>query len=475
MRAVLINPPFDYFPTGSGRWISYARPPLGIAYLAAALRRDLPGVEVTLMDEIVHRHEPDELLRIVAGLRPDLVGVSTVTPTVDTALRIAQGLRPLLPDALLVAGGPHSTVRPGDLLQSFDAAVVGEGEQTIVELARRHLAGEALEGTPGAALLREGETICEPGGFIEPMDSIPFPARDLLPQQRYFHSYPYRVPRGIFTTQFTSRGCPFNCAFCGSHTLWGKLRTFSLDYVKAEIDHVVQEHGASLVFFDDDHFTADAQRALEICEHLERYGKRLRWICHSHLTALKPQMLEAMRRAGCVEIQVGVESGDDEILKSMGRPYKSSQVREVFADARKAGINLWATYILGFPGETRRTIRSTLDLALQTNPAYASFIVLLPFPGARVFDRMVSQGYLLHQDWKRYSWHFSPVFSLPDLSADDLVTERARCMRKFYLRPRKLAQIAWHVLHAGRMREMLRNFLAWASLALRSKRLMSGR
>lgn len=466
-RITLVVPPFQYFPGMKTGADPYTRPPLGIAYLAAFLKAHFKNdVTVDLVDCAVERlFTKEQAARRILANSPHLVGFSVVTGTVNSASLIACAIKKQNPSIRTVAGGPHVTALPDEPLPGMDAKIFGEGERSFLE----YVSLRCLAKTTGplAGLIEfENDKIISKGParpFIEDLDLIPIPARELLPSGVYFHSYPYPNAKN-FTTLFTSRGCPFDCAFCGNRTLWNnRVRFHSLERVYEEIDRIVF-NGTSLVFFDDDTFTCDHQRVLGICDYVRRRHPSLRWICHARADTLEKNLLDEMKSSGCVEIQIGVESGDPEILRRMDKRMDLESARRAFYWLKKAKLNSWATFILGNDGETPETIQASIAFAKEIDPTYCTFIVLLPFPGTLIYEKYKRLGHITTFDWSRYSWHSHPVISLDALSDADLVAWRRRAFSTFYLRPGKLARIAFDVGRAFSRREIMRNFRAWLAV-----------
>jgi anaerobic magnesium-protoporphyrin IX monomethyl ester cyclase len=171
-----------------------------------------------------------------------------------------------------------------------------------------------------------------------------------------------------------------------------------------------------------------------------------------------------MKRAGCVEIQIGIESGNDKILASLAKCRDKNLIAEKIRLVRKYGINTWGTFIIGHMGETPSSIADTIAFAKKADPTYSSFIILLPFPGTRAYEQFKAKGYLKTTNWDDYTWHGDPVFELPELSKQDLIRYRALAQKSFYLRPAKLVRLAIQTILSGSLREMLRNFYAWMSV-----------
>ncbi len=468
LKVVFVNPPFVYFPGAGKSSPNYSRPPLGIAYLASYVKQYLGHpVELALVDcPGENLNSAADVARRVAALRPDAIGLSVVTATRDVAGELAERWRAACPGVPVILGGPHITALPDEPAPFVDALIVGEGEQTIVEYLQKRVLQQSTEEILGCRLLHDGmaQTPLSPRPFIEPLDHIPIPARELLPNDAYVHSYPQRYRR--FTTMFTSRGCPFNCSFCSNEALWrGTVRYHSAARIREEIDRVMCDLGVDLIFFEDDTFLANRALSSAVMAYLRTKRPALSWVCHTRADTLSAETLAEMEASGCVEIQIGVESGNQEILDKTDKRLRLETVRHAFQLLRRTRIKSWATFILGNEGETRETFKQTLNLALEIDPSYASMIILLPFPGSRAFRSYADKGYLTTYRWSDYSWHGDPVFSLPHLSSAQLVKLRSRAYRRFYLRPRKLLHIFMDVVKASSLREILRNMRFWLSLS----------
>lgn len=467
LRIVLVNPPFSYFPGAGRKTPNYARPPLGIAYLASYVRRyathevdvrivDCAGENIRSLQELVSR---------VTAMRPDVIGMSVVTATRPIAGELARQWKAVLPDTRIVLGGPHITVLPDEDAPSVDALFVGEGEESFLEYVNTWVLSKGRQPIAGCRIPGDNASNVLSRPLIESLDAIPFPARDLLPNSAYVHSYPHKYRH--FTTMFASRGCPYNCHFCGNKAIWNeRVRFHSAERVNAEIDHLVRDHGVDLIFFEDDTFLASRSLYSKVMQHIRENHPGLKWICHTRAEMLTQRTVREMEVSGCVEVQLGVESGNQDILTDTNKKLQVENVHKAFAALKNSRIKSWATFIIGHKGETVSSIQDTVRLATEIDPSYASFITMLPFPGTQVFQDFRREGLLRTTDWADYTWYGRPVFHLPDLDADRIVKLRSKAYRRFYLRPTKLWSILVDVVKATSLREILRNVRYWASLSL---------
>ena len=399
MRFLLINPfyPIDENPS----------PPLGLAYLAAALER--AGVEVRILDLVVRPYTPELLEALLSDFRPDAAGVTAVTMTVDHALGVLADLKAIAPDLPTVIGGPHVSFQAEETLRlapAVDYVVVGEGEETVVELARAIEAGADFESIPGLAYRRNNgihQTDPRPPGID--VDTLAPPARHLLPLGRY-------RALGMAISMTTSRGCPFQCIFCvGRRMVGAKVRYRDPISVVDEMA-VLAGYGFHQINIADDLFTANKRHCLEVCDEILRRGLRVKWTSFARVDTVSPEVLVAMKRAGCGAVSFGVETGDPEIMKTIRKGITLGQVIEAVEMCNRAGIIPHASFILGLPGETPDTLARTIAFGEKLKKLGVShgFHLLAPFPGTRVRDE--AQGYglkILTDDWRRYHANRSVV------------------------------------------------------------------
>ncbi len=467
-RVYLIHPPFHYFPGALGGRLNYCRPPLGLCYLAGYAREKIP-CEISILDAMSLDLNADEVVSRALAFNPDIVGITVTTPTATVTREILTKLRAKNPEITLVVGGPHITALPADMVDAADFAVIREGEKTLVEIME-FLRGERSRESINGIAYREGteNVLTPPRPFVANLDEFPDPARDLLDGVRYSHIYPSsRYSREQkFTTIFTERGCAFDCHFCGNKTLWGrKVRYRSLHRVYEEIKTIGAVHKTRFFFIDDD-FSTNPKRVKAFCEGLIELGLDVEWVCHIRVNALPEETLKLMRKAGCVEVQVGLESGTDEGLAAYNKQLTVEQMIQGCRRIQAAGIHLWGTFIIGGPTETPSAVREMIHLACRLPLTYCTFIMLLPFPGTELYTQYSKKGYLKTYDWSKYSWHGDPIFETETLRKADLIALRKEAYRRFYLRPDVLLRMARDMVKTRSYKQVFLNFLIWARFVL---------
>lgn len=462
MRLLLVNPPspenqrisrglMGGFGMAVNRDLVY--PPLNLAYVAAVARD--AGHTVEILDAEALDLDRPETLRRGAELKFDVVGVDSSTATIDDDLTLAAELAAAM-GAKSFTMGAQVTNTPDNVLARTGVHFVirDEVEDTVVDLLAALGAGGDVSGVEGVSYQdASGKGIVHNPARkkIVDLDRIPFPARDLLPNERY------RIPDmvGPMTTVQSSRGCPINCTYCGYTLSQGlRFRSRSAEDVLAELVEVNRTYGIKNVVFRDPLFSANKKRIHDLCDGIVREGLDLEWQCETAIKCLDEELLEAMQKAGCVSISFGVETADPDL----GKKYSNSKIRSpehaevVIKTAKRLGIRTRAFFMLGFPEETRAQMHSTVDLAVRLDPDSAQFTSVTPYPGTPMWHD-VREGQA--EEYKTYDGH-KPTGVNTVISPGELAVEIKRAYRRFYLRPRRiLDQLASPRRFASRIRHYL--------------------
>ncbi|MCL5019785.1 MAG: B12-binding domain-containing radical SAM protein [Patescibacteria group bacterium] len=408
-RTLLINPPYtDYFDSDHfklsrpDRNLSGVNLPLGIGYIASFLQER--GIEVDGLDMEVTQSSLSEIADRVnrEGIR--FVGITSVSSIIDKAIRIGTYLKRNT-DAYVVLGGVHATAEPQETasLESFDAVAVGEGELTMLDL----VTGLPPEQVRGLLYRKSGDVkINPPQPIIEDLDSLPPPAINLFPFDQYRPSLHRDLDPSIdqpYYTVISSRGCPYSCRFCYSKGVFSyRVRDRSIGNVVDEIESFARERGRTKVMFYDDTFSYDRARTLEFCNEVGQRNLDIVWGCNTRVDRVTPEILAEMRKRGLKRVYVGVESGNDAILKQMMKGLTKDKVRKGLAIMADSGVEVSASYIIGVPGETRKTIEETIAFAIENNTDYAHFYTFTPDPGSPYYVDLKSRGIIKPYDWLSY-------------------------------------------------------------------------
>jgi anaerobic magnesium-protoporphyrin IX monomethyl ester cyclase len=431
MRVLLLSPPQKNV---YGR-LGPPYPPLGLLQIGACLKKD--GHDVRFVDAALY---PREVEPALMETRPDLVCITSVTPTYPGALELAETSRNVC-RAAIAMGGPHVSILPQEPLKMgmVDFAVVGEGEETVTELVAALEGGDPAR-VRGVWSVEEGSP--QYAGEREPiknLDLLPFPDWGLI-REITAYAPPEALASRVFTI-IASRGCPFDCSFCVSGRLFGRrIRRRSVRSVIDEIEVLVRERGAEEIHFADDCFTSDRRWVLNFCTEIRAAGLKMPLSFMNGLRAdqVDGEVLGALKMAGARTLGFGVETGDRLLMEQTGKNLSLEDVEAAFRMSKEVGFNTWGFFIVGFPGETQEQARSTLDLSLKLDPDFAKFFPLVPFPGTRLFEMMEREGMLREPEWSEYNLYSKNVPTMSAMSSVQISRILSHFYRRFYLRPGKL-------------------------------------
>ncbi len=470
MRALLVNPS-QFRAYGVRMPTPY--PPLGLLYVAAVLRR--AGFEPSFIDADLAGAQG--IRRALVDFDPELIGLTATTPVFSDAEAIARQAAEAAPNALRIIGGPHATADPEGALRSgvFHAAVIGEGEETVAELAGRLRASSReidLEGIRGLWFRRpqEGGIVRNPRRpLIADLDTLPRPARDLLPSLAAYS--PPDAQRSPVATIMASRGCAGKCTFCCSPAAFGGLvRYRSVGDVVAEIGEAIERHGAREIHFADDSLTEDRQWTLDLCEALLSAHFPVDYMFMNGLRVDRAdrELLESLRSIGMQNVGFGIESGSPLILSRLRKEIDLDQAFDTIQLAKALGFATWCYFLFGSPGETDDTALETIDFAKRANPDFAKFFVFKPFPGTSAYKELAASGHLVRYDPDRTGIYTAPVHRVEEMEPERMMYWLRRANREFYLRPRKVADHLRRIRSVTQLRLNLRSLRFVVGMMLRA-------
>lgn len=424
-------------------------PPIGL--LSVAATAEAAGHRVVIVDADAERLDAGRTLERIVALRPDAVGATVMTATMDLCAAFFTRLKERRPAVPVIVGGPHPSSLPERTLleaPAFDVAVIGEGDETIVDLLGAYANGGDLAAIPGIAFRRDGTVVTTaPRGPIANLGVLPLPAYHLLNRDLY-RSYGWnnwvsghRTPVGVV---FAARGCVGQCNFCAAHTVFGRgIRYFPLETVKRQLDYLLRDWQIRVLYFQDDTFTANRKMVEALCDYIieQGYDRQLEIMVSSRVDTVNPETLRKMRRAGVRWICFGVESGNQAILDRMGKKITVGQVRTAFRLAREAGLFIAGNFMIGHIGETRATALDTIDLACELDQEYASFAIAIPLPGTELYDYCIDSGMQLPA-WNDFgNVNTPPIPVNRELGAAELVALRSLAVNRFFTRPGYFARL----------------------------------
>ena len=494
MKILLVVPPSTLWPIERPHVVV----PLGIGYIAGMLEK--AGHNVKVLDTIALGWKEylsgwktkkidtgqsihfglswEGIERHIRNESPDVIGISSsYTCQSENAYKVADIAKKVDSGVKVITGGAHPTAFPEDVLKNrnIDIVVLGEGENTIVDLVQKIENGSKLSGVNGIAY-KERKTIKtnQRREFIEDLDSIPFPARHLLPMKEYFEAKSTHGGEGKWspiTSMITSRGCPGICVFCSIHSIWGrKWRARSAKNVVDEIEQLVEKYAIKELHFEDDNLTLNKKRMMEICNGMIERGlnEKVRWTTPNSVmvATLDEEVLKKMKESGCYALSFGVESGDENILKNIIRknvPF--DRLKDVIKVCKKLKIETTCSFILGLPGENKETFRKTIDFAKNSGLDKASFLAATPFPGTALYELCKTRGYIpKNMNWSDFRTIGSAVITTEEFTKEDVLKWQKIGYKEFYSRPGLMLRAA--INHAKSPRSL------W-KLAARYKKFIS--
>lgn len=435
MRVLLVDPP-------KPRWWLLADtvlPPVGLAYLAGYLRER--GVEVRVLDCTALGLDWEDLEREIERYAPDVVGVGAPTCYVKRAMKVFEIAKRVDRDVVCVAGGIHFTLAFRESLREceyIDYVVLGEGELTFYELLEALEGRKKLGGVKGVALRRGGDVVTTGRRpLIRDLDSLPIPAWDLLPMERY-----RVVAWGSASMLVSSRGCPFECSFCSERVFWrGVWRAHSARRVVREMEILAEKYGKRVMWFGDDTFNLCRKRISEICELLLERGLDVSWGFEGRADLLwrDRDLLGKLRDAGFFWVLVGVESCFQDELDRYRKGISVEKIKEVFNALKEHDVVTQAMFIVGEKYDDEKRIEAKADFAIELDPDFAIFTPLTPFPGTPLYEEAEREGLLETRDFSKYDLAHA-VMRTYYLSPREVEELMSLCYRKFYGRPLKVAR-----------------------------------
>lgn len=446
MKALLINTPsFNTIESCLPQVLDEGRgftPPLGIMYIAAYIKK-AGKHKIEILDAQAEELNYDELEKEIIKRKPDIIGMTAMTFTIIDIIKTAKIAKKINPNIKIILGGPHVIIYPNETIniKEIDFLILGEGERVINPLLNNINNLEALEKIPGL-VFKKNEKIINTGRaeFIQNLDELDFPARELTPYNKYFWALsPYKP----ITTMFTSRGCPYKCLFCDRPHLGKNFRARSAKNVVDEME-ACEKIGVQEIFVYDDTFGADRQRVLDICSEKIKRNLKIVFDIRTRVNTVDKEILENLKKAGCQRIHYGVEAGTQKILNVLRKGITIEMAENAFSLTKKIGIQTAAYFMIGSPQETREDILKTIKFMKKLNPDYTHITITTPYPATDLYIMALKEGIAPRDYWAEFAKNPNPDFHPPawekELSRNELFRLLKKAYRSFYLRPNYIAK-----------------------------------
>jgi radical SAM superfamily enzyme YgiQ (UPF0313 family) len=464
MKVLLINPPWMKGFNRASRWSSKSvsetvSEPIYLAYATAVVQRDTKA-EVMLKDAHALGWSIEDYSNYIKSWKPDLVVIESSTPSFKsdiTAIEMAKNV-----GSIVMLIGTHGSVFFKETLEKFpvDIVAIGEYDLTVADVVNNI---NDLTNVKGIAFKKDGNIIqTEPRPLIENLDSLPFPAREFLPMEKYRESNATAVP---FARMVSSRGCTGRCIFCVYNQILFKerFRARSPENVVNEMEYLIDKYHVKYIYIDDDTFTINKSRVHKICDLIIEKGinKKIDWSTLSRIDTVDFELLKHMKDAGCKVIIYGVESGNQNVLNLMKKGVTLDQIRQTFKWTKDVGMKIHATFMFGSPGETKETIKETIRFAKELNPDTAQFPICMPYPGTEFYKIAEENGWLKIKDWSDfYSATDKAVIQTSELTPEDLEKAVKVAYKDFYLRPSYIFRKLIDIRNYAELKQIIRGGMA---------------
>jgi len=444
MKVLLINAPTKFAAVTTSDWDTTAEdigafPPIGLSYLAGYLLTNTSH-DVRILDSLALRLDYAEIEQEVAKANPDVVGVTAFTPTFYDVLMICRICKKLYPDVPVVLGGSHVNTFPEETLShpEVDILVHGEGEIIFAELIAAIESGGDLDSVKGISFKRDGRTVnTGEGGYVKDIDTLPPPAFDLLPLDRYTSAIGTGEITGVIAS---SRGCPYFCTYCNRP--YRTYRQYSVDRIISEMRYHYDRGVREFMFFDD-MFNLKPKRVINISRRIKEEFPGIVWSFRGRVDQVTEEMIREARDSGCRQILYGVEAATDDDLRAIKKKITTQQVVDAIRITRRHGLETSTNWIIGLPThKSRKDVLTLLDFAIRCGTDYAQFNILIPYIETPIFADGVARGVLPADFWSDYVRNPRPNASIPIweeyLSRGELSELLKLCYRKFYFRPGRI-------------------------------------
>lgn len=450
MKILLAVPPATYFK-GEHYFITF---PLGLSYLAAEL---VKKHSVEILDCLIEdpKSRPiskekyfiglswDKIKRRLKEINPNVVGISCAySSQYDNAVKLAETVKEHDKNTTTILGGAHPSALPDDVLKNpcIDFVAIGESEESFVKLVDALKEGKSFNPLDGIGYKKRGDVIInKKSAYKKNIDRLPFPARHLFPMEKYFsygREHAFYSKNYPSTTLITSRGCPGRCIYCSIRPIFGRFwRARSPSNIVKELEHLKKKYGIREVHFEDDNLTLDKKRVMNLCEKMTSTGLELSWTMPNGVSIkhLDEELIKKMKESGCYRAFIGIESGNQRVLKEVIKKELSlTKAEEIICLLKKYKIKVTGFFIIGLPGESKRDIGDTIRFATSHDFDDASFSIASPYPGTELYKICIDQGFVIEKDFsKRNPYH--AVISTEEFDCKEITLLRNKACFRFQL------------------------------------------
>jgi len=415
--------------------IANIMPPYGLLILSSYL--DKKNIKNEIIDLYAYPEKKENLLKKIKDLNPTHIGITSTTSSFFDGYEIAKLVKENFKEIKIIFGGVHPTAIYEKILRNFkeiDYIVIGEGEETIYQL----LTSQDLENVKGVAFRKNGDVIFTGRRkLIEDLDTLPFPAYHKLKGFPSKYKLPiFNYPRSPSTTFLTSRGCPYSCSYCDRSVFGPTFRAHSSDYLIEHLRFLKKNYNIRHINIYDDNFLLKKERVIDFCEKILKENLRITFNCIGRSNHLDEEVLKFLKKAGCWMINIGVESGDEELLKPHRTKPEVERIKEIVIKIKENGIRVKGLFMMAIPGETKETIEKTMEFACKNPFDDLNVTKFTPFPGTPIYEKIKDYGDF-EEDWSKMNC-LNFVFIPKGFTKEELERYYDLFFKKFYGRPKML-------------------------------------
>lgn len=434
-KVMLVNP-FPYYAEGINEATVY--PPIGLAYVASFLEER--GIECKIVDANILKLTNRCVLEEIKKFAPEIIGIHTNIVLARAGIELSKKIKEDL-DKVVVIGGPYATALVEKTLEESkaDCIIRGEGERTMLDIIKNFSDFKKVE---GISYINEGEIVHNPDrDLIKDLDSLPFPAYHLLPDLENYRSRARKTPVAAI---LTSRGCPYGCIYCNKNIFGRTFRARTPENIIEEIRLLVDKYGVRQIDILDDNFTFDIERAERTLDLIIDNGFDLAINCQNGVRAdrLTEHLVHKMKKAGVFKVGIGIESGDENIIKVINKSLDLEKVKTAIEWFKREGIMVYGFFMIGLPGETKETMQKTIDFAKEVDPHIANFSIAIPFPGTKFYDMIEKEGRFTGKiDGTSGFYGEEFYYELGEVNKKLALQYHRKAYREFYFRPSKVIDL----------------------------------